>query len=85
MFSLCIDVPEGAAYYPQNIMLHFYISYHKNYYATLMLLEKLCYMKTNINFRDQARNRIPPIAGSRTSFYLISIMLQIFSEDSVIL
>ena len=49
MFSLCTDAPEGAAYYPQNIMLHFYISYHKNYYATLMLLEKLCYMKTLIS------------------------------------
>ena len=37
----------------------FYICYHKNYYATLMLLEKLCYMKTNINFRDQVWNRPP--------------------------
>ena len=57
MFSLCIDAPKGASYYPQNIMLQFYICYHKNYYATLMLLEKLCYMKTNMNFRDQAWNR----------------------------
>ena len=37
----------------------FYICYHKNYYATLMLLEKLCYMKTNIIFRDQVWSRTP--------------------------
>ena len=60
MFSLCIDPPKGALYYPQNVMLQFYICYHKNYYATLMLLEKLCFMKTNINFRDQVWNRPPP-------------------------
>ena len=40
-------------------MLQFYICYHKNYYATLMLLEKLCYMKININFREQAWNKHP--------------------------
>ena len=56
MFSLCIDAPKGASYYPQNIMLQFYICYHKNYYATLMQLEKLCFMKTNINFKDQVWN-----------------------------
>ena len=59
MFSLCIDVPKGTSCYPQNIMLQFYICYHKNYYATLMLLKKLCFMKININFRDQVWNRPP--------------------------
>ena len=34
-------------------MFQFYI------YATLILLEKLCYMKTNRNFRDQVWNRPP--------------------------
>ena len=43
MFSLCIDAPKGASYYPQNVMFQFYICYHKNYYATLMLLEKVFY------------------------------------------
>ena len=62
MFSLCIDALKGQLYYPQNIVLQFYICYHKNYYATVMLLEKLCYMKTNINFRGQAWNRPPPPA-----------------------
>ena len=57
MFSLCIDVPNGASYCPQNIMPQFYICYHKIYYATLMLLEKLCFMKTNKNFRDQVWNK----------------------------
>ena len=38
-------------------MLQLHICYHENYYATLMLLEKLCYMKTNINLRDQEWNR----------------------------
>ena len=59
MFSFCIDATKGASYYPQNIMLQLYTFYHKNPYATLMLLEKLCFMKININFRDQAWNRPP--------------------------
>ena len=50
MFSQCIDAPKRATFYPKNIMLQFYVSCHENYYATLMLLEKLCYTKTNINF-----------------------------------
>ena len=70
---------------PQNIRLQFYICCHKNYYATLMLLGNLCYMKTNINYRDQAWNNPPQIAGSRTSFYHISIILQTFTKGSVIL
>ena len=41
MFSQCIDAPKRATYYTQNIMLQFYICCHENYYATLMLLEKL--------------------------------------------
>ena len=59
MFSLCIDAPKGPSCYLQNIVLQFYIGCHKNYYATSMLFEKLCYMKSNINFRDQAWNRPP--------------------------
>ena len=39
-------------------MLQFYICY-KNYYATLMQLEKLRYRKTNMNFRDQVWKRPP--------------------------
>ena len=57
MFSLCIDAPKGASYYRQNIMLQFYICY-KNYYATLMPLEKLCYMKTNKS-QGQSLERTP--------------------------
>ena len=59
MFSVYIDAPKGVSYYPQYIMLQFYVCYHKNYYATLMLLEKLCFMKININFRDQVCNKPP--------------------------
>ena len=45
-----------------------------------MLLEKLCYIKTNINFRDPGAEP-PKSVGSRT-FYLMSIMPKIFIEDS---
>ena len=67
MFNLCIDAPKLASYYPQNIMLQF-TCYHKKYYATVMLLEKLCYMKTNINFRDQAWNRPRKVLGQGLHF-----------------
>ena len=46
-----------------------------------MLLEELCYLKTNINFRDPGKNP-PKSVGSRTLFYLMSIMPRIFIEDS---
>ena len=88
IFSLCIDAPKGPSYYPQNFMLQFYTCNHKNYYGTWMLLEKLCYMKTNINFRDQAWNRPHPYSPpsqsvwTRTLFYPISIMPKTFIEDS---
>ena len=49
-----------------------------------MLLEKLCFMKTNINFRDQVRNRPPAKSWVKDFILPISIMLQIFTEDSVI-
>ena len=39
-------------------------------------------MKTNISFKDQAWNRPLQSVGSRTLFYLISIMPHIFIEDS---
>ena len=53
MFSLCIDAPKEASYYPQIIIFQVYICYQKNYHATLMLVEKLRVMKINIHFRDQ--------------------------------
>ena len=81
MFSVCIDLPKGPSYYPKNIRLQFYISYYKKYYATWMLLEKLCYMKTNISFRDPVIDPSQSF-GSRTLFYTISIMPKIFIEDS---
>ena len=81
MFSVCIDLPKGPSYYPKNIMLQFYIFYYKKYYATWMLLEKLCYMKTNISFGDPVIDPSQSF-GSRTLFYTISIMPKIFIEDS---
>ena len=69
MFSVCIDASKGPSYYPQNV------------YATWMLLGKLCYIKTNINFRDPGTDP-PQSFGSTTLFYLMSIMPKIFIEDS---
>ena len=46
-----------------------------------MLLEKLCYIKTNINFRDPGTEPSQSV-GSKTLFYLMSIMPKIFAEDS---
>ena len=46
-----------------------------------MLLEKLCYMKTNINFRDPGTDPRQSV-GSRIFFYSITIMPKIFIEDS---
>ena len=46
-----------------------------------MFLEKLCYIKTNINFRDPGTDP-PQCAGSKTVFYPMSIMPKIFIEDS---
>ena len=40
---------------------------------------------TNINFRDKSGTGAMQSAVSRTLFYPISIILQIFTEDSVIL
>ena len=45
-----------------------------------MLLGKLCYMKTKINYRNQAWNNPLQSAGSKTSFYHISIILQTFTK-----
>ena len=51
-----------------------------------MLLKKLCYLKTNIYFMEQAWKRTPLLSpqsvGSRTLFYLISIMPKTFIEGS---
>ena len=44
---------------PKISCFSFCLCFDKNYYATWMLLEKLCHMKSNINFRDQAWNRPP--------------------------
>ena len=45
-----------------------------------MLLEKLCYMKTNINFRSLEQTPLIRV-GSRTLFYSISIRPKIYIED----
>ena len=81
MFSVYIDVPKRIFMLPQNVMLQFCICCYKNCYATWMLLEKLCYIKTNINFRD-LRTDSPQSVGSRSLFYLMSIMPKMFIEDS---
>ena len=73
--------PKKTFILPQNIMLQFDIYYHRNYYATWMLLEKLCYMKTNINFRDPGTDPRQSV-GSRIFFYSMTIMPKIFIEDS---
>ena len=77
LFSFCIDAQRWASYYLQNIMLQFYICYHKNYYATWTILEKLCHIKSNINFRADPQQSV----GSKTVFYPIRIMTKIFSKD----
>ena len=46
-----------------------------------MLFEKLCYIKTNINFRNSGTDPQQSV-GSRTLFYPICIMHKIFIEDS---
>ena len=46
-----------------------------------MLLEKLCYMKTNLSFRDPGTD-LPQGVGSRTLFYPMSIMPKIFIKGS---
>ena len=80
MFSVCIDTQKGPSYYPK--MSYFSFTYViKKYYATCILLEKLCYIKANINFGDAATDP-PQIVGSRTLFHPMSIMPKIFIEDS---
>ena len=79
---MCIKAQKGPS---SNIMLQFYICFCKNYYATWMLLEKLCYIKTNLNFRDPGTDSLPPSSqsvGSRNLFYPMSIMLKAFIKDS---
>ena len=78
--SLHIDAQKVASYYHQNMMLQFYICYHKNYYAIWMLLEKLCHMKININFRDLAWNRPPAKCWSKTLFYPLNIIPKFLSK-----
>ena len=78
---MCIGAPKVPSYYPKNIMFQFYICYYKNYYANWMFLEKLCYIKININFRNLGTDP-PQSVGSRTLFYPISIMPKVFIEDS---
>ena len=84
MFSLCIDPPKVASYYPKNVMLLFYICYHKNYFANLMLLETLCYMKTNINFRDLVWNRFPAKSWVKNFILLHKYHTPNVAKDSVI-
>ena len=79
MFNVRIDVPKSRSYYPKKSC--FSLTYViKNYYHTWMLRGKICYMETNINFRDP---RTDPLqcASSRTLFYSITMMPKIFIED----
>ena len=46
-----------------------------------MILEKLCYIKTYINFRDPGTDPSQGV-GFRTFFYSMNIMLNTFIEDS---
>ena len=81
MFSVCIDAPKGSSCYPKMACFSFTYVVIK----TIMLLEcslkKLCYIKTNINFRDLGTD-FPQSVGSRSLFYLMSIMPKMFIEDS---
>ena len=72
MFNVCIDARKGPSYYPQNITFKFYICHLR----ITMLLE--CYLK---NYIKPGTDR-PQSVGSRTLFYHMSMMLQIFIEDS---
>ena len=49
-----------------------------------MILEKLCYIKTNLNFRDPGTDPPPPSQSVefRTFFYSMNIMLKTFIADS---
>ena len=51
------SINEVFLKYTSHIVFFCEGCYHKNYYAALMLLQKLCYMETNMNFRDQTWNR----------------------------
>ena len=88
MFNVCIDAPKGSSYYPQNIILQFYICYHK----TTMLLEYYLKNYATCMFDRQWKltwisgsqpvTDCPQSVGSWTLFYHKSIMSQIFIEDS---
>ena len=69
-----LNAQKGSSYYPKSIMLQFQICYHSH-------LNDSQKIKTNINFRGQAQVRPP----AQTSFYPISIMPKISTEDSGIL
>ena len=87
MLSVCIDAQKKLSYYPQNIMFQFYICYHKSYYATWMLLEKLSCLnvssktKINLSFGDQAWNKLPTKCWVKDFILPISAMPQIFMVD----
>ena len=44
MFNECIDALKGPSYYPLKYHVSVLHMLSKNYYATWMLLEKLCYL-----------------------------------------
>ena len=46
-----------------------------------MILDKLYYIKTNINFRTPGTDPLQSV-GFKTSFYPMNIMLKTFIEDS---
>ena len=73
--------PKGPLYYLEMSCFSFTYIIIKNYYATWMLLEKLCYIKSNINFRYPGIDPLQSI-GSRTLFYTMSIMPKIVIKYS---
>ena len=66
MFSLCIDALKGPTYYPQNIMLQFVI---------------IKTLHENINFRDQAWNRLPAKCWVKDFILPHKRHAEIFIED----
>ena len=78
MFSVCIDAPRGPSFYLKNIMSQFQICYYS--YLNVSKKGKL----TSISAAKSGTGTLQS-AGSMALFYPVSIMLQIFIEDSVIL
>ena len=89
MFKVSVDAQEGLSYYPENIAFQFYICHHKKLLcylnATRRTMLHECFIKNENWLKFQGPNLEQTdrkVFGSRTLFYRISIMLQIFIEDS---